>query len=165
MNRLWIKQGRMISVMLSLLLACLFAGIASANHAPSISFSPTFTDTFISDNHLNDTQAPPAENRDSSPESRRFDVEQRAPAKSLAPSLASILRNGSFVPERLHEAEPTYELVFDFSQSVTSSLVWRVYLALDHWHDWTLNPPSTLHRIAGWKESNIIYRFIAQADA
>ena len=169
MNRPWIKQSRMISVMLSLLLACLFAGFASANHAPQLSFTPILTNSVLGVHHTNKAPTLPSENQESPTEtksaSQRFDVEQRAPVKSLAPNLASILRSGSFIPERLHEAEPTYELVFDFTQSLTSALVWRVYLALDHWHDWTLNPPATMHRIAGWKESNIIYRFISQADA
>lgn len=159
MNCQWIKQCRMVSVMLSLLLACLFAGNALASQTTSV--APIIKPLLTQPIEVTVSTAP-VEQDDPA---HFFQIEQRAPAKSLSPSLASILRNGSFIPERLHEAEPTYELVFDFTDSTASTLVWRVYLTLDNWYDWTLHPPSTMHRIAGWKESNILYRFISQADA
>lgn len=159
MNCKWIKQCRMVSVMLSLLLVCLFANSALASQSSSHSSTqqPPLTQTIQV--HLHPAPIEPSD------PSHYFHIEQREPAKSLSPSLASILRNGSFTPERLHEAEPTYELVFDFADTTPNTLVWRVFLTLDAWFDWTLHPPSTMHRIAGWKESNILYRFISQADA
>ncbi|MGF1909309.1 hypothetical protein L4C38_07705 [Vibrio kasasachensis] len=162
MNCQWIKQCRMVSVMLSLLFACFlsgvsYAGTADASNASAPIIKPLLTHTLDTEAHQPQPEA--------SDKTRQLHVEQRAPAKSLSPNLASILRNGSFIPERMYESEPTYELVFDFTDTYSNTLVWRVYLALDNWYDWTLHPPSTMHRIAGWKESNILYRFISQADA
>ncbi|MBA5761057.1 hypothetical protein H2O73_01780 [Vibrio sp. 404] len=152
----------MLSVMLSLLLACLFAGAGYAGtiEAPSASapiVKPLLTQPIDVASHQ--------PQKESSDAARQIEVEQRSPAKSLSPNLTSILRNGSFIPERMYESEPTYELVVDFAEVHANTLVWRVYLTLDNWYDWTLHPPSTMHRIAGWKESNILYRFISQADA
>ena len=160
MRYLWIKRGQMLSVMLSLLLACF-----SANAALSASISdvtaPITTPRLsqpiqVTIDHDSATDVVP---------SHQVHLEQRAPLKSLSPNLASILRNGSFIPERLQEAEPNYELVFEFIDADAQTLRWRVYYAPSSWHDWTLNPPSTSHRISGWKESNLLYRFISQADA
>ena len=160
MPKQWIKRCRMLSVMLSLLLACFSASAAiAASDANAPITKPLLTQPIQLIVH-HDT----SEQHVPSP-AHKVHIEQRAPAKSLSPSLASILRNGSFIPERLHEAEPNYELVFEFSDSHAQTLRWSVYFALDEWHDWTLNPPATSHRIAGWKESNLLYRFISQADA
>ena len=161
MREQWIKRCRMLSVMLSLLLACFSASAAlSAGDANAPITKPLLTQPIQVIIHHDS-----AEHHTTSSPVHKLHIEHRAPAKSLSPSLASILRNGSFIPERLHEAEPNYELVFEFSDTHAQTLRWSVYFALDQWHDWTLHPPATSHRIAGWKESNLLYRFISQADA
>jgi len=172
----WLKHCRVLSILLALWLACFSAHAAFSaqpTSAPTLSL-PTALNTSTSDNHqLSDLSSiHPAVHSATSKhvhqtdtQSKKVEAEQRAPAKSIIPTLSSVLRNGSFAYERLNESEPSYELVFDLDEVIEQVIVWRVYLALDHWHDWTLTPPATLHRVSGWKESNILYRFISQADA
>ncbi|MDA0149888.1 hypothetical protein [Vibrio sp. LaRot3] len=174
--RNWTKHCRMLSILLTLWLACFSAHAAFNAPSTTTSFPLSLPSTlkveaFTSDSlnsssshsELNSTSS--VHSQETEQHSTKIHVEKRIPAKSLTPTLSTVLRNGSFAYERLNEAEPSYELVFDLDEVIDQVLVWRVYLALNHWHDWTLTPPTTLHRVSGWKESNILYRFISQADA
>ncbi|KKD62114.1 hypothetical protein RN22_02000 [Grimontia sp. AD028] len=94
-----------------------------------------------------------------------LNAEHRAPAKSLTPNLSTLLRNGSWLPERLANTEPEYELVIELANVATLLDYYHYDDTFSHWHDWTRSPPATRHRIAGWKDSNLQYRFISQAQA
>ncbi|MDD1792498.1 hypothetical protein LRP50_05070 [Enterovibrio sp. ZSDZ42] len=151
----WNKQRSLLGVLLSLLLVCFSAGAST----------PFEQQTAAADFSIVVLSPATYHQQDSSDSQNDVHPEHRAPAKSIAPDLASTLRNGSFLPERLHNSEPNYELVFDFEPSSIPSRLQHVHVSSRHWHDWTLKgPPSSLHRISGWKESNLLYRFISQAD-
>ncbi|MBE1274675.1 hypothetical protein [Enterovibrio baiacu] len=155
MCSIWNKQRSLLGVLLSLLLVCFSAG-ASTTFERQTAMSDLSTIVLSPLTH---------HQQDATTSQNDAHLEHRAPAKSIAPGLSSILRNGSFLPERLHNTEPNYELVFDFEPSSIPSRLQYVHVQSRHWHDWTLRgPPSSLHRISGWKESNLLYRFISQAD-
>ncbi|WP_407331113.1 hypothetical protein [Enterovibrio sp. 27052020O] len=92
-------------------------------------------------------------------------TEKRSPAKSLAPNLGQLLRIGSWLPERINNLEPNYELVIDLSLAIPHAFHPHFHVALTHWQDWTRGSPNTPYRVAGWKDSNLLYRFISQSHA
>lgn len=77
----------------------------------------------------------------------------------------TILRHGSWLPEKLANAEPEYELVIELASTATLLHYHHDNETLSPGNDWTRSPPVTRHRIAGWKDSNLQYRFISQAQA
>lgn len=77
----------------------------------------------------------------------------------------TILRHGSWLPEKLANAEPEYELVIELANTATLFNYHHSNDTLSPRSDWTRSPPVTRHRIAGWKDSNLQYRFISQAQA
>lgn len=91
--------------------------------------------------------------------------EHRAPVTSLSPDLASLLRSGSWLPEKLGNSEPEYELVIEFTDKHCHKRYARTAALFSYWKDWTRSPPNTTHRIGGWKDSNLLYRYISQAQA
>lgn len=77
----------------------------------------------------------------------------------------TIFRHGSWLPEKLANAEPEYELVIELASTATLLHYHHGNKTLSPGNDWTRSPPVTRHRIAGWKDSNLQYRFISQAQA
>ncbi|WP_245621577.1 hypothetical protein [Enterovibrio calviensis] len=158
MCRSWNKQRSLLGVLLSFLLVC-FSASASTSFDQQTAASDLSRVVLSPATHQHQHQ------QDTSQSQNDAHLEHRAPAKSIAPDLASTLRNGSFLPERLHNAEPNYELVFDFEPSSIPSRLHHVYVSSRYWHDWTLRALPSSHRISGWKESNLLYRFASQSDA
>lgn len=87
----------------------------------------------------------------------------QTPIKSLTSLI--ILRHGSWLPEELAIAEPEYEFVIELASTATLLHYHHSNDALSPGYDWTRSPPVKRHRIAGWKDSNLQYRFISQAQA
>ncbi|MDD1783311.1 hypothetical protein LRP49_19255 [Enterovibrio sp. ZSDZ35] len=143
------KKGVM-GVMLSILLVFLSAfapvsGYSQPLHSASVSHLTQAKEADASGNSVSDAQS--------------------APVKSLAPSLSSIVRAGSYMPEHSNGAEPEFELVTELNTHSARNPFLQVHDLFSHWHDWTLRPPSTAHRLSGWKDSNLLYRFISQSRA
>lgn len=92
------------------------------------------------------------------------DQEHQAPQKTLGSAIGAPRQNGSWLPEPFSNAEPEYELVFELAAAVTALDYFHHPSTYSHWHDWTRGPPATKHRLSGWKDSNLQYRFISQAQ-
>ncbi|KXF81267.1 hypothetical protein ATN88_00500 [Enterovibrio coralii] len=139
-----------MGVMLSILLVFLSAfapvsGYSQPLHSTSVTHLTQANDADTSENSVSDAQS--------------------APVKSLAPSLSSIVRAGSYMPEHANGAEPEFELVTELKTHSSRNPYLHVQILFSHWQDWTLRPPSTSHRLSGWKDSNLLYRFISQSQA
>ncbi len=148
-----LKQSSIMGVLLALVLVVFST---SSFSIPNNTYTSVQTDHSVS----LDVENPQSEDAPTSLYS-----ENRLPAKSLAPNLAQLLRTGSWLPDRINNVEPKYELVIDLTSALPSAFHPHYRVSLTHWRDWTRSPPSTSYRVAGWKESNLLYRFISQSPA